>query len=150
VIALMGDQRLRVEQVGAFKINLPKINLPNISLPKFGGGAKKQEAAVFIDDNPNSAKTAAPKAKKGAAPAAPKAGTTTVKVRAAQAPAPKAGEKKPFFTDSKAASAPTLDELRSVKRGSGIKSTGYKAFPTRRMPGVSMQGFLDMARDLKK
>mmetsp|Transcript_51214 Transcript_51214/g.125777 ORF Transcript_51214/g.125777 Transcript_51214/m.125777 type:complete len:174 (-) Transcript_51214:102-623(-) len=136
-VALAGDLVMRIDlpKIEIPKVEMPKVELPKVSLPKLGGGGKKKEEAVFIDDNPNAPTKPKPKPKPVSAPLDPNA----VVVRAAPA--------------ARGADAPSLSE---IQKGGGASVTiaesgaDWKAFPGRRMPGKNMESFLDIAKDYWK
>eukprot|EP00871_Galdieria_phlegrea_P001553 jgi/Galph1/2399/GphlegSOOS_G1031.1 len=144
-LALETQWRLQ-PQVFAIKLPGIKVNLPKVSLPQLGGKnetQKKNTKPVYVDENPNAGlftnpknttKTATTTKTSGTGTAPPKEG---VRVRAAGSPA-------------SSTQAPTLEELRQ-KKGLELNPTydqGWKRFPSRRRPGVDMEGFLNMAKDI--
>eukprot|EP00168_Porphyra_purpurea_P015045 TRINITY_DN448_c0_g1_i6.p3 TRINITY_DN448_c0_g1~~TRINITY_DN448_c0_g1_i6.p3 ORF type:complete len:141 (+),score=37.18 TRINITY_DN448_c0_g1_i6:26-424(+) len=123
---------------GPLRVEMPKLpKMPAMpKLPSLPGQGKKADAKkaapTFIDDNPNARKRVA----------APRSGDT--KVRAGLG-----GDA------TKGVNAPTLAEIQQSRAtpGAVIKdapgTSGWKAFPQRRMPGANMSKFRELAGEMK-
>lgn len=109
------------------KVNLPKISLPKVSLPKLPD-----------IDLPNFGKKGGTAPAKDAPAPRARAPARDVKVRASNA-VPAANP-----------DAPTADEIAGRTSIDTIAAgAGYKKYPARRMPGANMDGWKDMAKDMK-
>lgn len=131
-------QAMRID-LPKFNISLPKlpdISLPDLDLPNFG--KKKDTTPSAKSKAPPAGSGLTPKGKKLTVPPQRAPSSERVKVRVSTAVRPSNPD------------APSARGASGLKIYDTIKSDdGWKRFPTRRMPGANMEGFKDMAKNMK-